>query len=76
LPDQKHSDSFHREVRFDQKREEAMKFHVVLAALAVVVAPMIVQAMEPTAERRVDDSNKVTCRVTRPVGSRLGGVRT
>ena len=53
-----------------------MKFHVVLAALAVVVAPMIVQATEPTTGRRTDDSNKVTCRVTRPVGSRLGGVRT
>jgi hypothetical protein len=53
-----------------------MKLHVGLAALPVVVAPMIVQAAVPTAGAKAEDSNKITCRVTRPIGSRLGGVRT
>ena len=53
-----------------------MKFYVVVAALAVVAAPMIVQAAAPAAGAKGDDSNRITCRVTRPVGSRLGGVRT
>ena len=53
-----------------------MKLQFVAAALAVVAAPMAAQATEPTAGRRIDDPNKVTCRVTRPIGSRLGGTRT
>ena len=53
-----------------------MKVRVIAAALAVVVAPIAASATEPTAGQRVDDPNKVTCRVTRPIGSRLGGVRT
>lgn len=53
-----------------------MKFHAVAAAIAVAFAPMAVQAVDAPAGRRVDDPNKVTCRVTRPIGSRLGGVRT
>ena len=52
-----------------------MKLHIVAAALAVV-APIAVQATEPTAAQSADDANKVTCRVTREVGSRLGGTRT
>jgi hypothetical protein len=53
-----------------------MRLHLIAATLAVVVTPIAASATEPAAGRRVDNPNRVTCRVTRPVGSRLGGVRT
>jgi hypothetical protein len=50
---------------------------MIAAALAVIAAPIAVSATEPTtAAQGADDANKVTCRVTREVGSRLGGTRT
>jgi hypothetical protein len=53
-----------------------MRLLAIAATLAAVVAPMTAAATDPAPGRRVDDPNKVTCRVVRPVGSRLGGVRT
>lgn len=53
-----------------------MRIHVIAAALAVVVVPITASSTQPAAGRRAENPNKVTCRVVRPAGSRLGGVRT
>ena len=54
-----------------------MKFRLVVAAAFVLggaSAGQIVAAEGP-APKASDDPNRVTCEVTRPPGSRLGGVR-
>ena len=55
-----------------------MKLHVIAAAVAVIATPIMASATPPpdAPARTAADPNKVTCRVVRPAGSRLGGVRT
>ena len=54
-----------------------MKFRAAIAAFVVVgaaLAARIAVAETPAAPK--SDADRVTCQVVRPVGSRLGGVRT
>jgi hypothetical protein len=51
-----------------------MKLHAFVAAIAVIAVPVAVQSAEAPA-RKGEDPNQVTCEVTHPPGSRLGGVR-
>jgi hypothetical protein len=53
-----------------------MNFRASVAALALVSASLAFQnvAAEGPVTKN-DDPNRVTCEVTHPVGSRLGGVR-
>ena len=53
-----------------------MKFYQGLAAVTVLVSSIAAQGWNPPGPaQKSDDSNRVTCEVTRAVGSRLGGVR-
>jgi len=52
-----------------------VKLYAALGMLAVLAAPVAVQSAERATQKADDDPNRVTCEVTRPAGSRLGGVR-
>jgi hypothetical protein len=51
-----------------------MKVYPVIAAIAVIASPVGMVGAEQPAQK-ADNSNQVTCEVTHPPGSRLGGVR-
>jgi hypothetical protein len=54
-----------------------MNFRPLIAGLILALAPLAVQAAgaEAPAQKGGDDPNRVTCEVSRPPGTRLGGVR-
>lgn len=53
-----------------------MKMRAVLSALAIVCGSLAIQpAGAESPAPRTDDPGRITCEVTRPPGSRLGGVR-
>jgi hypothetical protein len=51
-----------------------MKFYPVIGMIAVLAAPVAVQSAERPAQKG-EDPTQIICEVTRPAGSRLGGVR-
>jgi hypothetical protein len=53
-----------------------MKFRAVIAVIAVVAGSLAVQnAGAESPAQKSEDANQITCEVTRPAGTRLGGVR-
>jgi hypothetical protein len=54
-----------------------MRVRPLVAAFVIAIGPLAVQTAgaETPAQKGNDDPNRVTCEVTRPAGSRLGGVR-
>ena len=52
-----------------------MKLHPVIGMIAVLAAPVAVQSAEGPAQQKAENPDQIVCEVTRPPGSRLGGVR-